>query len=394
MRTEPTDWRGVVAVLLAGIAMAAHVGKMPPALPLVRAELDLGLVAVGWLLSLFALIGALSGSAVGGVVDRFGQRRALIFGLGCTTLGSLTGALLAEGPRLLLACRALEGVGLVSVIASAPALIWRDSQAKDHRLAFGLWSTWMPVGAAAMMALSPWLLGAFGWRANWLSAGLFTLLALGMALIFVAPDAPAALRPQRAGLLDVLKLPGPWILGAVFCSYSMSFQTVFGFLPSYLIGQQHLDSSLAARLTALAILVNVAGNLSAGWLIRMGLARWQLIAAGCLIMAGSGWGIFSDGLPLAVRYALCLTFSATGGVIPAAVFIAVPSFAPTPRHVATIGGLIVQGLSLGQLAGPPTLAFLVERAGGWHVAPVFLSVLAGLGIALSLALGHLENRRR
>ncbi|MBF0168126.1 MAG: MFS transporter [Alphaproteobacteria bacterium] len=390
---QNTNWRAVLAVLAAGIAMAMHVGKVPPAVALVRADLGLGLIAVGWLLSLFALIGAGLGSVVGGVVDRFGQKKALLFGLAATVLGSLLGGLLADGPVLLLLSRALEGVGLVSVIVAAPALIWRDTISRDQRLAFGLWSTWMPAGAALMMALSPLLLAEFGWRANWLTAGSLTLAAFVLALICIGPDAPAAQRPRRGGLKEVVKLPAAWILALSFCFYSMSFQTVFGFLPSYLIDQQQLDAPLAARLTALAILVNVVGNLSAGWLIRLGLARWQVIALACLAMGLCAWGIFSETLPMPARYGFCLAFSGIGGVIPAVIFIAAPGFAPTPRHVATIGGVIVQGLSLGQLTGPPVLAFLVERWGSWSIAPVFLSALAGLGIILALALGRLERLR-
>ncbi|MBF0267151.1 MAG: MFS transporter [Alphaproteobacteria bacterium] len=389
---RPTQWLAVLTVLLAGVSMAMHVGKVPPAAAQVSADLEMSLVAVGWLLSLFALLGAATGSFVGRLVDRLGQKRTLLFGLSCTVLGSLAGAF-AQATPLLLATRALEGIGFVSVVVAAPALIFRECQAKDHRLAFGLWSTWMPVGAAFMMALSPTLLMLFGWRANWLVASALTLAALLLSFLLISPDAALQAQRPRGRLRDLVKLPTPWILAACFCFYSMSFQTVFGFLPSYLVQEQALDPALAARLTALALLLNVVGNLSAGPLIRLGLARWQVIFMAALAMGLCAWGIFADELPLAARYGLCLLFSAMGGLIPAAIFIAAPAFAPTPAHVGTIGGMIVQGLSIGQLAGPPTLAFLVHRVGSWGAAPYFISTLALICLLLALALKRQERLR-
>lgn len=390
--TEPrssTHWPGVLAVQLSGISMAMHVGKVPPAVATVSGDLDMGLIASGWLLSLFALLGATLGSGVGRTVDRFGQRRTLLFGLACTALGSLLGSFAWTVP-MLLACRALEGIGFVSVVVAAPALIFRETRPADHRLAFAIWSTWMPVGAASMMVLSPVLLAGFGWRANWQVAGGMTAFALVLAFLLVSPDPKLHADRPRGRLRDLTRLPGPWILAASFCFYSMSFQTVFGFLPSYLSGEQHLDPALSARLTALAIIANVAGNLSAGRLIRH-FARWQLILIGAAAMGVCAFGIFSPDLSLPARYGLCLTFSAVGGVIPAAIFIAAPSFAPTPAHVGTIGGMIVQGLSIGQLAGPPLLAFLVHSNGSWSAAPYFIAVLATICFLLGLALKRQEG---
>lgn len=388
----PTNWAALISVLLAGISMSMHVGKVPPSVSLVSDDLQMSLIASGWLLSLFALLGAATGSGVGRLVDRLGQKRTLIFGLTCTVLGSIGGSF-APASAMLLASRALEGIGFVAVVVAAPALIFRECQAKDHRLAFGLWSTWMPVGAASMMALSPLLLALGGWRANWQISAAMTFAALLAALFLVGPDPELQSNRPRGRLRDLLTLPAPWILAASFCFYSMAFQTVFGFLPSYLAVEQHLEPSLAARLTALAMLANVAGNLSAAWFIRRLLARWQVILIASLIMGICAFGIFSADLPLPMRYGLCLAFSAVGGVIPAVIFIAVPLFAPTPTHVGTMGGMIVQGLSIGQLAGPPTLAFLVHNAGSWAAAPYFIAALALIVLFLSLALRSIERLR-
>jgi hypothetical protein len=41
----------VVWALLAGVIAADHVGKLPPALPSIRADLGLDIIAAGWLAS-------------------------------------------------------------------------------------------------------------------------------------------------------------------------------------------------------------------------------------------------------------------------------------------------------------------------------------------------------
>jgi hypothetical protein len=48
-----TRWGIVAIALVAGLIAAAYVGKLPPALPAIRAELGLDLISAGYLASLF-----------------------------------------------------------------------------------------------------------------------------------------------------------------------------------------------------------------------------------------------------------------------------------------------------------------------------------------------------
>ena len=61
--------------------------------------------------------------------------------------------------------------------------------------------------------------------------------------------------------------------------------------------------------------------------------------------------------------------------------------------VATTNGLIVQGSQLGQVIGPPLLAWTVSATGTWQAAPWLLVTSAFLGTALSLVLAVLEKKR-
>ena len=388
--TKNTRWATVIVVLFCGITSGIHIGKVPPAISSIVLDLDLDLVTVGWILSLFAAIGAAGGSAFGSLVDRAGHRGSLLSGLVCMTIGSSSGSL-ASSSTMLLASRGLEGVGSLLVIVSAPMLIWQATKVEDQRLTCGLWGCWAPAGIALMMAVSPLILSYAGWRTCWQVAAAMSVFALLVAW-FVIPFPGTRPRLASGGLLLVLRRPVSWMLAGNFCLYSMSFMTVFGFLPTFLVKEQHMAPWAASLLTAVAVAGNAGGNALSGWLTRYGLARWQMIAIACLSMGATSWGIFSDAVPVATRLGLCLVFAILGGFLPATVLGSAPAFAPSPAHVAAFGGMLVQGLSVGQLVGPPILATLVQRHGSWSVAPVYVTAAATVGLALSL-LFRLEERK-
>ena len=100
-----------VLVVLAGIVAAMHVGKVAPAIPILRAQLDVSLVQAGWLLSLSQMAGMLTAVFVGMFADGFGLRRSVLWGL--VLLGLLSGlaGLTTSAPQLLL-MRAIEGAAI------------------------------------------------------------------------------------------------------------------------------------------------------------------------------------------------------------------------------------------------------------------------------------------
>ena len=80
-----------------------------------------------------------------------------------------------------------------------------------------------------------------------------------------------------------------------------------------------------------------------------------------------------------IAYALCLAFSAGGGMLPATVLAA--------------GALIVQGAQLGQLLGPPTFAAAVAAHGTWSATVWPLATGSGLAMVLALLLRRQEQRQ-
>ncbi|NUS70159.1 MAG: MFS transporter, partial [Ensifer adhaerens] len=78
---ERTDWSGVMSVVAAGVVAAMQVGKGLIAGPLLQSDLGLDLSALGWITSVFAVVGVVGGMAAGAFVTAAGDRRLLGIGM-------------------------------------------------------------------------------------------------------------------------------------------------------------------------------------------------------------------------------------------------------------------------------------------------------------------------
>jgi len=388
-----TRWGHVAIAVMAGIATALHVGKVPPAIPLLRSELGMDLVTAGWLMGLASALGAACGVLVGRLTDWLTHRRAMILGLALLCAGSMIGAITLSQP-VLFASRIVESIGLIMVAVAAPGLIAVAVEARDTGLAFALWGMWMPVGVAVMMMASPFLLPHFGWQGSWIFAGLLTLIPL-IALVMMQAGRPQAAGEPSTSLTEAVRLtasrPVSWILSAIFVTYSASFMSVFGFLPTLLIEEMGIGLAAASIMTALAVLANGLGNVLGGVFARWGAPRWVLIAMPCVLMTMTAFAVFGQGLPLWVRYTAAVFYAIAGGVLPATIMGALPVYAPRRDLVGTFSGFVMQGSNIGQVFGPMLLASIVA-ASGWVAAPYYIAGATGFGLVLAIGFRQAERR--
>ncbi|HEX6979261.1 MAG TPA: MFS transporter [Alphaproteobacteria bacterium] len=394
-RSSSTNWSVVLLLVGAGVVVAFQIGKAPAALPILRDELHLSLVTAGWVISMFNVIGLITGMAIGVLADRIGHRRMVLAGLTVVALASLAGAA-AQGAAALLISRFLEGLGFVVVVIAAPGLIVRAAAPQDLKLAFGAWGAYMPAGTATMMALSPLLLAPFGWRGLWVAnavlVALFAVLLSRTTRAYAAARRTGSSASMLGDMWRTLTSPGPPVLALAFASYALQYLVVFGFLPTILVEEEGLSQAAAAALTAIAIAANVPGNLMGGMILHRGAPRWAMVVVGSAIMGLLAFGIYAPAFPLWLRYGLAVVFSLLCGMIPSTLLGAAPVHAPSPHLVATTNGLIMQGSNLGQAVGPPAAAALAAAVGNWHWSPVVLVTAALIGIALGFVLRALERR--
>lgn len=391
----PTRWGIVAVTLAAGVVIAMQVGKAAPALPALRADLDLDLVTAGWVVSIFSATAALLGIASGALVAGLGRRRTMLGGLACIAAGAFLGGLAQDGAALL-ATRFLEGLGFLVATVAAPSLIAATSHPRHQSLTLGLWGAYMPTGMAIVTVASPFILGPLGWRAMWQANAVLVVLVLVLVFALTRGLEPARTPVSVARLAaDVrfaLSRPGPWLLGACFTSYTLQWVSVMAWLPTYLIEEQGRTLVESVSLTALAIAVNAPGNLTAAWLLHRGAERWQLIAFASAAMGLLALGILLPDAPDAARYAMCLAFSYLGGLLPASVLAGAPVHARRPALIGVANGAIVQGANMGSLAGPPAIAALVAVSGGWQGSGWALAAMGALGVVIALTLRAVERR--
>ncbi len=388
-----TQWPVVLVAVAAGIVVALHLGKVPPALPVLRQSLDLDMVQGGFLVSVFNLLGMVVAILVGAAADRLGRGRLVTAGFLALAAGGGLGAL-SESYTPLLISRFVEGVGFIAVVVALPAVVLAAASERDRALALGLWAIFMPAGMALALVLAPPLLAGAGWQGLWGVVAVLCLVALVAVHRAIArvtlPPAPRG-HPARV-VLEVGARSGLLLLAASFGAYAFQWITVMVWLPTFLSEGLGIGAAGAALLTAGVVSVNVVGNLVSGWLQRHGLPPWMLICVGCLGMGLADGGIFGTGLPDGLRLALCFVFSLTGGVIPACLFSGVPRHVPTMGHLGAANGLLMQGSNIGQFVGPPIIALAVSGGLGadWSKAAAPLA----LGAVLAAVTGVLGTRKR
>ena len=412
MSTGRTRWDIVALALTAGYIVGLQVGKVPPTLPMLQAELGLPRVIAGLIASSFYGVGAVFGVAGGLLIDRLGARRMILAGGAVMALASLAGGF-AESGTLLLATRIVEGFGFVAFTVAAPKLIGAATRLEVRRFALGAWGTYMPFGMALSLVIATAVLESIGWRGLWfLNTGLILLYAL----VFGWRTAPRRWHPQTdvsadadgtggratqsrrgpwkfgAGVRATLSRPGPWLFGLCFVLFSIQWLALMTWLPTFLIETQGRSLAGAALFTALIVFVTGLGVVTGASLMHRGAARWLLIGTAFVAMGVFGAALFAPVTPDAAKIPLALCFTLVGGLFPAACLEGGAAHAPSQEQAATASGFVAQGAAIGSVLGPPLLAAVTEAVGDWESAWWTMLVCPGAGLAVVVAVRRADAR--
>jgi EmrB/QacA subfamily drug resistance transporter len=196
-RKASTAW--TFAVTSAALFMASLDNLVvTTALPSIRDHLHASLEGLQWTVNAYTLTFAvllLTGATLG---ERYGRRRMFVAGLALFTAGSAAAAM-APGIGLLIAARAVQGVGAAIVIPLTLTLLSAAVSPERRGLALGAWGA---VGGLAI-AIGPLVGGAVVEGASW--QWIFWLnVPIGIALL---PIAWTKLTESR-GSATRLDLPG------------------------------------------------------------------------------------------------------------------------------------------------------------------------------------------
>ena len=150
------------------------------ALPAIGRSLGGGAADLQWTMNAYTLpLSALLllGGAAG---DHYGRRCFLLLGIGLFLLASV-GCALAPGVRMLLAARALQGLGAAILLPNSLAILSHTFAGPARGRAVGTWASVSAISAAIGPPVGGWLISTVGWRAIF-----YINLPFGMAAILVA----------------------------------------------------------------------------------------------------------------------------------------------------------------------------------------------------------------
>ena len=179
--TEPHPRWTLFCCILASSLSFVDASVLNVALPAIRSGYGADAQQVQWvvnayLLPLSALL--LLGGAVG---DHFGRKRLLVIGTSLFGIASLICALAPSLP-LLLAARAIQGIGAALLLPNSLALLNTAFSGEKRGRAVGTWAAAGAAAAAVAPLIGGWLVGSAGWPAiffiNLPLAGGAILLAL------------------------------------------------------------------------------------------------------------------------------------------------------------------------------------------------------------------------
>ncbi|MFG1710388.1 MFS transporter [Nonomuraea sp. M3C6] len=265
------------------------------ALPDIGHALGFSPQSVQWVVSAYAV--GLGGLLLfgGRAVDRLGARRMFMTGLALYGVASLAGGL-ASDPELLIAARAVQGVGGALLTPATLALIYRGfAEGPARNRALGAWGMAGSAGLAAGSLLGGVLTNYLGWE--WV---FFVNVPLALAAALAAPRLLPA---------DPARTPGAFDVPGAILATAGSALLVFGLASGPEVGWMSLRGvgAVAAGAVLLVLLLVVEAR-TRDPLIPLRLARSRNLRTTMIVIAifqgtlGGGYYVLTSYLQPVLGY--------------------------------------------------------------------------------------------
>ncbi|MFR9750095.1 MFS transporter [Nocardia sp. 004] len=192
-------WLGLAVLLLPVLLVSMDVSVLFLALPRLTVDLDPSAGQQLWILDIYGFLLAGLLITMGNLGDRIGRRTILLAGAAIFGIASVLAAF-APSAGLLIAARALMGIGGATLLPSSLALISSlFPDARTRATAIGIWTGFFAGGSVVGPIIGGVLLHHFWW-------GSVFLINIPVLLILFA-FGPFVLPEHRAGVLGPLDLP-------------------------------------------------------------------------------------------------------------------------------------------------------------------------------------------
>lgn len=370
---DRTAWLGLIAILPLVLLVAMDGSILYLAMPHVTSALQPTADQALWILDIYGFVVGSLLIVFGNIGDRYGRLKLIMTGAAVFGAGSL-GAAYSQTPELLIASRALMGLGGATLLPSGLAIV--SALFRDPRLraqAIGIFAATFAAGFAIGPLIGGMLLRQFAW-------GAVFLINVPVVIGFMI-GAPILLREVRStvgGSIDLASLVLSFA-GILLFTYSLKHAAAYGFTPTQILAG-------AAGMMALALFVHRQTRLEYP-LLDLGLFRDRIFSTAILtgllslvVWSAAGYlsGVYLQSvLGIDVFAAALLTLP--GAIVLTATCVG------TARIVERIGrktALVATHLLIS--AGAFLLLFTTTEAG----IAVFVAstMVAGVGYGLSFSL--------
>jgi EmrB/QacA subfamily drug resistance transporter len=195
---------GIMCLSLVLVVMS--VSGLVTAIPTLQQELDASASQVQWIIDAYAIVFAGSLLTAGALGDRFGRKRALLFGLVVFGAGALLAGVASSAAQVI-AGRAVMGVGAGFVMPATLSIITTIFPPEERTRAIAVWAGFAGAGGALGPIVTGALLEGFWWG----SAVLVNLPVVALtfvAILVYAPESRDEARTPLDPLGAVLSLAG------------------------------------------------------------------------------------------------------------------------------------------------------------------------------------------
>ncbi len=180
---------------LASFLTAFMTSAVNLALPKIAESFQLGATTLGWIVTVYLLVTAVSLLPAGKLADLLGRRRVFIVGILIQLLGTLFAGFAFSGIALIF-FRAIQGVGGAMIFATSVALLTEVFPPNRRGEVLGINTAAIYLGLSLGPALGGILVQGFGWRSIF-----FLSLVPGLVSIFLLQrSSPKSLDPSLSKL--------------------------------------------------------------------------------------------------------------------------------------------------------------------------------------------------
>lgn len=364
-RRAPVGW-ALASLSLPMLLSSLGTSIANVALPTLATSFRAPFHAVQWVVLAYLVATTTLVVSAGRLGDVTGRRRLLSAGILVFTLAS---ALCGLAPTLgmLVAARALQGVGAATMLALTLAFVGETVPRERTGAAMGLLGTMSAVGTALGPSLGGLLIAGLGWRAIFLVNLPLGAAALVMVRRFLPADRPAA----KAGRAR-FDLAGTVVLALTLASYALAMTVGRGGFGA------RGAALLAGAALGVALFVRAEARAKAP-LVRVAAFRDPALGAGFAMSALVSTVMIATMVvgPFYLARALGLDAGSVGIVLSAGPLVAAMTGVPAGRAVDRFGAqrTMLAGL-LGIVAGAVGLSMLPAAAGvvGYVVPIVVITV--------------------